>query len=192
MKTYKTPESNPVLNRTSNGIEDICFTDEDKANCLNDYFISVSTIDDANSTLPPFERKIVSSLDTIHIERSDNGDIIACLDINKAVGPDLISHRVLKHIHLSISKPLFKLFNKSLSAGIFPSKWKSTCVMSLYKKGDKHCPVNYRSVSLLSCLGKLMERCVYTHSYNYLISNKLIYETQTEFLARHLIRQFFS
>ena len=48
MKTYKTPESNPVLNRTSNGIEDICFTDEDKANCFNDYFISVSNIEDAN------------------------------------------------------------------------------------------------------------------------------------------------
>jgi len=45
MKNYKTPDSIPVLKRTSNGIEDICFTDEDKANCLNDYFISVSTID---------------------------------------------------------------------------------------------------------------------------------------------------
>jgi len=151
MKTYKTPESNPVLNRTSNGIEDICFTDEDKANCLNDYFISVSTIDDANSTLPPFESKTVSSLDTIHIERSGIEDIIACLDINKAVRPDLISHTVLKHIRLSISKPMFMLFYKSLNAGIFPSKWKSAFVMPLYKKGDTHCPGNYRPVSLLSC-----------------------------------------
>ena len=134
MKTYKTPESNPVLNRTSNGIEDICFTDEDKANCLNDYFISVSTIDDANSTLPPFESKTVSSLDTIHIERSGIEDIIACLDINKAVRPDLISHTVLKHIRLSISQPLFMLFNKSCNAGIFLSNWKSAFVMSLYKK----------------------------------------------------------
>jgi len=97
MKNYKTHDSIPVLKHISNSIGDICFTDEDKANCLNDYFNSVSTIDDANSTLPPFERKTVSSLDTIHIERSDIEDIIACLDINTAVGPDLISHRVLKH-----------------------------------------------------------------------------------------------
>jgi len=50
MKNYKTHDSIPVLKRTSNGIEDIFFTDEDKANCLNDYFNSVSTIDDANYT----------------------------------------------------------------------------------------------------------------------------------------------
>ena len=48
MKNCKTPDSIPVHKRTSNGIEDICFRDEDNANCLSDYFISVSNIDDAN------------------------------------------------------------------------------------------------------------------------------------------------
>ena len=75
------------------------------------------------------------------------------------------------------------LFNKSLSAGIFPSKWKSAFVMSLYKKGDKHCPGNYRPVTLLSCLGNLMEKYVYKHMFNYLISNKLINEKQAGFVS---------
>jgi len=77
------------------------------------------------------------------------------------------------------------LFNNSLSAGIFPSKCKSAFVLSLYKKGDKHCPGKYRPVTLLSCLGKLMEKYVYKHIYNYLISNKLINEKQAGFLTGH-------
>ena len=124
-------------------------------------------------------------LENIRIERSDIEDIIATLDINKAVCQDLISHRVLKNVRFTISKPLCILFNKSLDEGIFPSKWKTALVMPLYKKGDKHCSGNYRPVSLLSCIGKLLERCVYKHMYNYLIANNLIYEKQAGILTGH-------
>ena len=62
---------------------------------------------------------------------------------------------------------------------------KTALVMPLYKKGDEHCSGNYRPVSLLSCIGKLMERCVYQHMYNYLIANNLIYEKQAGFLTGH-------
>ena len=75
---------------------------------------------------------------------TDIEDIIATLDVIKAVGQDLISHRVLKNVRFTISKPLCILFNKSLDEGIFPSKWKTALVMPLYKKGDKHCSGNYR------------------------------------------------
>ena len=41
MKHYKTPDSIPAPKHITNGIEDICFTEEYRENCLNDYFISV-------------------------------------------------------------------------------------------------------------------------------------------------------
>ena len=44
---------------------------------------------------------------------------------------------------------------------------------------------NYRPISLLSCLGKLMERCVYKHVYNYLHFNDLLYKKQSGFLRGH-------
>ena len=41
MKNYKSPDSIPVQKRNVNGVEELCFTDEDKANCLNDFFLSL-------------------------------------------------------------------------------------------------------------------------------------------------------
>jgi len=89
-----------------------------------------------------------------------------------------VSHKLLKNTSRSISGPFCTLFNRSLNEGIFPSKWKSAYVVPLFKKGDNNSPGNYRPVSVLSCLGKLMERCIYKYMYNYFLSNKLIYEKQ--------------
>lgn len=185
MKNYKSSESIPALKQSIDGVENLCFTDEEKANCLNDYFTSVSNIDDSNTHLPPFVNKTESTIEYIEIQELDVVDIISSLDANKAVGSDLISHKVLKNVKHTISKPLVKLFNKSLRGGIFPDLWKSAIVMPLFKKGDKHSPSNYRPISLLSCLGKLMERCVYKYIYNHLITNKLIHDKQSGFLTGH-------
>jgi len=115
---------------------------------------------------PLFQPVIESFIDNVHILRTDIEDIIFTLDSNKAVGPDLVSHKLLKNT----SRSICTLFNRSLNEGIFPSKWKSAHVLPLFKKGDKHSPGHYRPVSLLNCLGKLMERCIYKYMY------KLIYK----------------
>ena len=46
-------------------------------------------------------------------------------------------------------------------------------------------PSNYRRISLISCVGKIMERVIYKHVYYYLHQNRLIYEYQSGFLPRH-------
>ena len=124
-------------------------------------------------------------MDNIAITESDVKQLIEVLDSNKAVGPDCISHKVLKNAKCNIAKPLCCLFNRSLQNGIFPKMWKTALVIPLFKKGEKHSPGNYRPITLLSCLGKLMERCVYKYLYNYLISNLLLYANQSGFLTGH-------
>ena len=69
-----------------------------KANTLNDYFQSISNINEANTKLPNFFTRTANSLDSIHIEESENTDIIRVLDVNKACGHDLVSHKMLKMI----------------------------------------------------------------------------------------------
>jgi hypothetical protein len=61
----------------------------------------------------------------------------------------------------TICIPLAIIFNFSLKKGIFPSTWKIARVMPAFKKDDKSSPSNYRPISLLSCIGKVMERAVY-------------------------------
>ena len=124
-------------------------------------------------------------LSDIQTTESEIKEIIDTLDLNKAVGEDLVSHRVLKATKQSISRPLCMLFNKSLQSGVFPTIWKSAIVMPSFKKGEKELSSNYRPISLLSCIGKLMERVIYKHIYNHLISNNLIYGKQSGFLTGH-------
>ena len=77
------------------------------------------------------------------------------------------------------------LFNKSLQTSVYPTSWKSAIIMPLYKKGPKELSSNYRPISLLSSVGKLMERLIYKHIYNHFISKNLIYEKQSGFLTGH-------
>ena len=161
------------------------FSDYDKANCLNDYFASISHIDERQASVPNLPNYTTANLSNIVLQESEIRDVIKILDTNKAVGEDLISHKVLKNVCQTICLPLCLLFNKSLSVCVFPKIWKSAIVMPLFKKGNTNLCSNYRPISLLSCVGKLMERVVYKHMYNHLINNNLIYEKQSGFLKGH-------
>ena len=49
----------------------------------------------------------------------------------------------------------------SVSQGIFPTRWAEANIVPIFKKGSKKSPANYRAVSLLPILGKVLERSVY-------------------------------
>ena len=53
------------------------------------------------------------------------------------------------------------------------------------KKSDASLPSNYRPISLISCVGNIMDRVVYKNVYNYLVREKLIHEYQSGFLPKH-------
>ena len=71
-------------------------------------------------------------------------------------------------------EPLTILFNRCLNEGIFPIIWKIARVTPLHKKGPANLCNNYRLISLLSCAGKVLERCVHSPVLNYLnVNNNL-------------------
>ena len=98
------------------------------------------------------------------IENHDQYPKKMCFEV---FGEDKLSQRVLLLTKHTICKPLSILFNKSLSECKFPDKWKSAIIMSLYKKGEINLSSNYRPIALLSCIGKLIERVVHKHIYNF-------------------------
>ena len=63
----------------------------------------------------------------------------------------------------SLCKPLAALFNKSPADGVFP----------VYKKGNKSDKVNYRPISLLSNMSKVLEKIVFKRLYEYLTEKKV-------------------
>jgi Reverse transcriptase (RNA-dependent DNA polymerase) len=92
---------------------------------------------------------------------------------------------MLKSTARTICKPLCILFNLSLNSCAYPDSWKSANVMPLFKKGERNVTSNYRPISLISCVGKVMERIVFKHVYNHLYFNNLIYRNQAGFLPGH-------
>ena len=51
---------------------------------------------------------------------------------------------------------LARIFNTVFSSGIFPKAWSVGCIKPIYKKGDEKLPGNYRGITLLPIMGKLL------------------------------------
>ena len=175
----------PLCSTDTSGTQTWHVTDEEKAECLNSYFASVSSLDDSNAVLPPFIEHTDEVLDHINVTEEEINDVIVNLDPNKASGPDSISNKMIKNVARAISKPLCILFNRSLREGIFPDIWKLGNLVPLFKKGDRSISSNYRPVSLLSSIGKIQERIVFKHMYNHLASNNLLFKYQSGFRPGH-------
>lgn len=72
-----------------------------------------------------------------------------------------------------------------MTENVYPNNWKIAHVLPLFKKDDPSVATNYRPVSLLSCVSKIMERIIFKHVYNYFIKNNLFYKYQAGFLPGH-------
>ena len=90
-----------------------------KSEILNKYFCSISNLHGINKDLPDFESRCLNFLSEIVVGEHEVLDIISTLDSNKAVGPDIISNRMLLAVKHEVSKPLCMLFNKSLQEKVF-------------------------------------------------------------------------
>ena len=79
---------------------------------------------------------------------------------NKATGLDGMSIRILKEALLAISPSLALVYNTSISQGVFPATLKEAKVTPLHKKDSTNKRGNYRPLSVLPILSKLLERHV--------------------------------
>ena len=88
--------------------------------------------------------------------------IISKLPSKKSSGYDNLDNCLLKEISPCFLNELVYLFNKSLSDGVFPTGMKLAEVIPLYKGKERFLSNNYRPISLLIMLSKLLEKIVYT------------------------------
>ena len=91
----------------------------------------------------------------------------------------------MKEIKQEIANPLTDLFNKSMSQGKFPKAMKMSEVVPLHKGKSREMPENYRPISLLITISKVLEKLVYKRVYNYLHANGSIYSSQYGFRSNH-------
>ena len=107
------------------------------------------------------------------------------LSPRKAAGIDKISSQLLRIAAPVIAPVVARLINFSFSSGSFPSRWKTAKVSPLYKNGDSRDVQNFRPISVLPVLSKVIERHVHDSLYSYLTENNLIYPRQSGFRKNH-------
>ena len=155
----------------------------DKAEKFNEYFTSYATLDTSNVQIPPDNSAPPSNhLQDIVLQEEEIRDLLKSLDTSKSSGPDMITPRLLKEASTSIVSSLTRLFNLSISKKVFPCEWKRANVTPIFKKDDNTRITNYRPVSLLSCIAKLLEKAIFKHVFNFLRDNCLISLRQSGFV----------
>ena len=154
------------------------------ANLMNDYFVEkISTIRASMgsasfpiSKLKNMMRGKNCRMQLNHISIEKVRRILKNLSNSKSTGIDELDNFSVKLAADFIAWPLHHIICLSIIHSKFPQSWKYSKVLPLYKKGDKLERKNYRPVSILSPLSKVLEKVVYEQIYSYFTRNHLFHQ----------------
>ena len=113
------------------------------------------------------------------------GHYVSKLANKKSSGLDEISAYVLKLSLPYIVDTLTYIFNLCITQNVFPQKFKNAKVIPIHKSGTTKDVNNYRPISLLPVLSKILERHIHTHITDYLEHHSLFHQFQSGFRRNH-------
>ena len=147
---------------------------------LNQFFSScfspISTYCFQNSTPEPYP-----SLTNVTCSQEEVYKYLSTHKINTASGPDGVSSQMLRATAGAITPAITSIFNKSLEQSKVPVDWKISYVTPIPKSGDLSLVSNYRPISLLSLISKILERIIHNKISHFLYSNNLLSNCQFGF-----------
>ena len=100
-------------------------------------------------------------------------------------GVDDVCIRMLKAGFPAIGDVILFIVNTCLTHSDIPTSWKHSTVQPIFKSGDPSDPSNYRPISLVPVVVKIVERLVHRQLYHYLSSNHLLSSSQHGFRPHH-------
>ncbi len=108
-------------------------------------------------------------------------EVMKDLSPSKSCGVDGLTSRLLKSAGPAIIGPITHIINRSISTRTFPDQWKMACITPLHKSGDPGNPSNFRPISILPCLGKVLEKITHMQIYQYLTEYSILASEQSGF-----------
>ena len=145
------------------------------------FFTEQTLLDESQATLPQTVTNTTYKLDSIIVTPEEVRYTLKSPPTDKAAGPDLINNRLLKQLAQPLALPLSDLFNFSLSSGSVPHIWKQANVTPIHRKNDPSDVSNYRPISLLSTVSKVLEKIVHKYLFNFFRDNNVITPFQSGF-----------
>ena len=146
----------------------VALTSSQKANIPNQFFSSCFSPPSDPTSHHPHPPSPLSSplLTSVPCSTQEVHKLISNHKLHTASVPDGVSSQMLRATAPSITR----IFNESHSQAKVPSAWKTCNVTPIPKGGDPTCPSNYRPVSLLSPISKVLERIIHKRISNFLYS----------------------
>ena len=159
------------------------------ANHFNSFFISI--IDDlkTNFTVPHLITPNIVPVNNVvcsfNFCLTDYATVYIILSkITKGNNYDYSIHHIIIARFIDIlSLHLTILFNQIVVTNKFPSIWKVANVIPILKSGSPLDVANYRPISILPNISKVVERVLYNQIYKFLVHNNIISDSQHGFVT---------
>ena len=160
----------------------------DIANILNNHYINIGH--KTSEKIPNYgteeqkekeEKQTEKPFQLRHITEEQLQKYMKKIDPNKANDIYKIKPAIIKDLNDYLPPILTPLFNESIDENEYPDALKYTKLIELYKTGDRTLPINYRPISLLPIIAKLLDTIINDQLMDYLLQNDLISPTQYAF-----------
>ena len=174
------------------------FEPKDNANIFKSFFSNLATDLVSKLTVAPnvfsdlsteafYERLGVTRNDFSFCEVDEDylyKELIS-IEPHKSSGIDGLSGRFLKDGAKILVSPICQICNIYIKLSVFPRECKIAKLIPLYKKGSQTDPKNYRPISLLPIVSKLIEKIIHQQMQEYLDDKKILYKFQSGFRSNH-------
>lgn len=196
LKNQKTSADNLIttVGKDSKSIDD-----------LNNYFSNVGKeladqiiLSGGDIQPSPYKFDVPSTINSMVLlppEESEVESLIMNLKNNCATGWDSIPATFLKLAKTIIVPPITQLMKMSFAQGIFPQDFKKSLITPVHKGGNQTDYKNYRPISVLTSMSKILEKLLNNRLKKFLEQNQILSEAQygfrsgrsTEDAVNHLI-----
>lgn len=183
---------------------DLSFIIDDSGEILSDYEqkrdILTKKFFPANgrARLPEEERALAKNVDFLTRGSPERHPAITEAEVARNVfrgnpfsspGHDGIPNCLIRHCFCFLKGSLTQMFNRCLELRSHPTSWKESVVIPIPKKNTQSCISNLRPISLLSCLGKILETIMTERISFTLEENSLLDDKQFGFRKQKSVEQ---
>ena len=189
MESSETPLENSKTKNQILSIHDKCDQLEIVSE-INEYFAQIgeklaNDIPESNIPLNFGSNPTIPFLHLRHTTPKEVDKYLKSIFDSKAMGEDGILIRFIE-MTSNITAPLIcHIINMTFDTSIIPLGWKHAVITLLYKEGDRNLASNYRPISILSAISKIMGKMVHSQVYEHLRVHNLLSEAQFGFRKYH-------
>ena len=150
---------------------------------FNTFFTNIGTdlankIPNASKRFDSYITIVNTSMESQPLSINELKNAFFSLKINTNPGHDGVGFNVIKKCFGELCEPLKYLFNLSIVKGILPNDLKIAKVTRICKVDNSSNISNDRSISVLPCFSKMLERIMYKRLQKYLMDQTILYDKQ--------------